>query len=675
MLVGTECGPSNPLQTLAKRFDQDRGLQQDYFEGNRAGSSRETFRSHTAGPVARDKEAAHFFAPQTTSHAVANPSLDLSALQSALPTNELPMHAQQLSAADWAADFLHNAESGLVTMNNLGYGNQQQHNALASTTNKYYVGPRVSQAGIQWNPAMSGFRMNQTPIHTRPDNVPMRAPVKLLMDETSWDKEFSSQELNMLQEGNLELVESQIQEPPDELAQTAAMLLEQLKYEQNPKFKNSQFMDLMRQLRDGKITVEGNEMVETSENTLDSKGKGRAIDDAGLGQSSFASPSSSQMAFLSNVPSSMDIRQVGSEEDNDAYFRQENEEYKRYWGEKFEPPVFNTVSASEAEWDKLQAEWDRFEATATGIREVETYPFRTDNPYLLGNPSRLQTSQQSRQLMIESVLELEATVQRDINNAMAWYHLGVKQQENEREQKALTALQRAVELDPSHLPSWLALAVSYTNDGNRTGTYDSISEWISRNEKYKGATMPIRGQSTQRYDDLINCLIAVARSNNESQIDADIQIALAILLNSNEEYGKAHDCFKTALAVKPEDWLLYNRVGATLANSGHAEDALQYYYRALELNPGYIRARFNLGISCINLRRYEEAVQHILDALILQENDGSMGQNRGVTSSTLWDSLKTACMHMRRADLSTLCDKRDLDGFRSTFQFNTSTAE
>ena len=31
-------------------------------------------------------------------------------------------------------------------------------------------------------------------------------------------------------------------------------------------------------------------------------------------------------------------------------------------------------------------------------------------------------------------------------------------------------------------------------------------------------------------------------------------------------------------------------------------EALQYYYRALELNPAYIRARFNLGISCINMK-------------------------------------------------------------------------
>jgi hypothetical protein len=59
MLVNnSECGPSNPLQGLSKRFDQDRGIQQvrsirdstltgshrvgkDFFGAGRAGSSRE----------------------------------------------------------------------------------------------------------------------------------------------------------------------------------------------------------------------------------------------------------------------------------------------------------------------------------------------------------------------------------------------------------------------------------------------------------------------------------------------------------------------------------------------------------------------------------------------------------------------------------------------------------
>ena len=80
------------------------------------------------------------------------------------------------------------------------------------------------------------------------------------------------------------------------------------------------------------------------------------------------------------------------------------------------------------------------------------------------------------------MLELEAAVQRNAADATAWYELGVKQQENEREQQALLALQRAVELDPSHLPSWLAMAISYTNDSNRLGTYASIFEWVSRND-------------------------------------------------------------------------------------------------------------------------------------------------------------------------------------------------
>ena len=45
------------------------------------------------------------------------------------------------------------------------------------------------------------------------------------------------------------------------------------------------------------------------------------------------------------------------------------------------------------------------------------------------------------------------------------------------------------------------------------------------------------------------------------------------------------------LTLRAQDWQLYNRVGATLANSGRPGEALDYYYRALELNPAYIRAR------------------------------------------------------------------------------------
>lgn len=162
--------------------------------------------------------------------------------------------------------------------------------------------------------------------------------------------------------------------------------------------------------------------------------------------------------------------------------------------------------------------------------------------------------------LCQSVLELEAAVQRNATDPRAWYELGVKQQENEREHKALQALQRAVHLDPTYLSAWLALAVSHANNNNRQGTFDAISCWVGQNGKHKSAVEkfnalhPADFQDTlsQRCSRLIQCLISLVTSDTTGEVDPDIQIALAILLNTNEEYDKAQDCFRTALAVRPD---------------------------------------------------------------------------------------------------------------------------
>lgn len=141
-------------------------------------------------------------------------------------------------------------------------------------------------------------------------------------------------------------------------------------------------------------------------------------------------------------------------------------------------------------------------------------------------------------LFWQSVLELEAAVQRDPTNAAAWFELGVKQQENEREAKATQALQRATDLDPTHLPAWLALSVSYTNDNHRLGTYDAIRQWVLRNPKYEAIVSGTRLAMDAHGDfaGLIDVLIQMARrmDQQEGGVDADVQVALAVLLNTTE---------------------------------------------------------------------------------------------------------------------------------------------
>lgn len=158
----------------------------------------------------------------------------------------------------------------------------------------------------------------------------------------------------------------------DELARTAAILLENVKHETNPKFQNSQFLGLMKQLRDGQMVVEGNQMVESDGRTsskVDVKGKGRAIDHMPLStldtQDSEHGPQSS---FL---------------DANDSYFQQENADFIRYWNELQVQPQSSTAEV--LTWDRLQADWDNFEATATGIKAITHYQFQENNPYLLGD--------------------------------------------------------------------------------------------------------------------------------------------------------------------------------------------------------------------------------------------------------------------------------------------------
>lgn len=78
------------------------------------------------------------------------------------------------------------------------------------------------------------------------------------------------------------------------------------------------------------------------------------------------------------------------------------------------------------------------------------------------------------------------------------------------------------------------------------------------------------------------------------------------------------DCFQAALHALPNDALLWNRLGATLANGGRSEEAVDAYRHALNLSPGFIRCRYNLGISCINLNAHKQAVDHLLTALNMQ---------------------------------------------------------
>jgi tetratricopeptide (TPR) repeat protein len=69
------------------------------------------------------------------------------------------------------------------------------------------------------------------------------------------------------------------------------------------------------------------------------------------------------------------------------------------------------------------------------------------------------------------------------------------------------------------------------------------------------------------------------------------------------------------------------------------EAAIEAYDRVLQLKPNFVRGRYNLGVSCMNIGCYKEAAEHFLNALSLHVNPADQGGPVVNISSTIWDTL------------------------------------
>eukprot|EP00095_Tigriopus_kingsejongensis_P005866 snap_masked-scaffold38_size502422-processed-gene-1.10 protein:Tk05866 transcript:snap_masked-scaffold38_size502422-processed-gene-1.10-mRNA-1 annotation:"hypothetical protein BRAFLDRAFT_60314" len=334
-----------------------------------------------------------------------------------------------------------------------------------------------------------------------------------------------------------------------------------------------------------------------------------------------------------------------------------------YW-HKLEDQWKEMANNEEAEWAK------EFEDTMSGL---ETYEFKEDNP-LLDHPNALEEGRAklAQGDIPSAALLFEAAVQNEPDNAEAWTLLGTTQAKNDFDHSALAALKKAVALDPAHSVARMALAVAFANESYQTHACQALQDWIQHHPQYSKfstgnatSNTPVTSSFMTKdlHDRTSAMFLNAVRSGGEATVDPDLQTGLGVLFHLSEDYDKAVDCFKTALKGRPEDALLWNKLGASLANGNRSEEAVSAYHHALSFSPGFIKTRFNLGISCVNLKSYREATEHFLAALNFQAaGRGPQGtQTKAVMSDSIWSSLRFCLSLMERKDLYKDVDERNLE--------------
>ncbi|KAJ2866274.1 hypothetical protein GGH94_001639 [Coemansia aciculifera] len=521
----------------------------------------------------------------------------------------------------------------------------------------------------------------------------------------------------------------------DDLAETASQILESVCNSANPKFKNSEFFSFMHQLADRQATISGDQVVTnqkgkqaepqalsaTSGPTWATEFEKRAEElinresaasvseqtphDGKIFSEEFARGLERNWAeefeqtlsgplnesSVSGHPQEMDVK---LDQPSSQYIHSEAQDD---WLEQFKDKIQPMLSEQDREWLDTQKEWEKLNGAEAAHRavdpELNIYRFQADNYYAQLSPSDLKDAIQHMQQSPESaslgdtILALESAVTQTPQDAQVWLQLGLKQQENEQEQAAIAALRKAISLDANSLDAHLALAVSYTNEGYQMDAYDELHEWVSRHDRYKtlvpGSAPESMDSGDTRKAYVQSLYIKAARMTPGQDWDPDVQVALGVLFNISSEYDKAVDCFKAALSKRPDDYILWNRLGATEAHIGNNQEATAAYFRALELHPSFIRARYNLSLASTNMGQHREAAENCLIALSLQQRELQSMDEKGKAahidasrtapargmSSTIWNALQLSMYMLGEPQLAESCEKQDLDAFRAKFDF------
>ncbi|KAJ9591162.1 hypothetical protein L9F63_002317, partial [Diploptera punctata] len=461
------------------------------------------------------------------------------------------------------------------------------------------------------------------------------------------------------------------------------------------------FMKFMHQVGEGEVTIESGQVIYNKENIEEDNVEINKIDpteEANNWASEFEAISKDELLITKTEEAKIWATDFESGPSEEVLKTDES----TLWTKEFEKSTSASSNKQDEEnsinndfWSKLQDEWQKLAkddgAAHSWLTEFsdysdpfKEYSFETDNP-MRDNQNALEEGKQKLEAgdLPSAVLCFEAACQQEPDNSEAWQLLGTTQAENEqiRDYTILTFFSFCLELEPSNLTALMALAVSYTNESYQNQACHALMEWLHQNPKYSDlvsktdelASSKIGNVSSLLMSDIHekvkNMYIEAARRNPSDKIDSDVQCGLGVLFNLSNEYDKAVDCFKAALQDSSEDFRMWNRLGATLANGSRSEEAVDAYHNALQLSPGFIRARYNLGITCVNLAAYKEAAEHLLTALNQQAaGRGIQGQKSwSAMSNSIWSTLRLVMSLLDRHDLYDALDNRDLKKLNDEF--------
>lgn len=121
-------------------------------------------------------------------------------------------------------------------------------------------------------------------------------------------------------------------------------------------------------------------------------------------------------------------------------------------------------------------------------------------------------------------------------------------------------------------------------------------------------------KETGKFND---ALVELAKAMEIEPENPDVYLSYALTYDSMNDLKASLPYFEKALVLCPNDHYIMTHLGITLARNEKYSEAIEILNEALEINPEYIVAKWNLGLIYRTIGLYEDALKEFLECVVL----------------------------------------------------------
>ena len=226
---------------------------------------------------------------------------------------------------------------------------------------------------------------------------------------------------------------------------------------------------------------------------------------------------------------------------------------------------------------------------------------------------------------------------------------------------AVTAFKLAWELDPENPYYNNSLAYAYI----KAELYDDAIEYYQKAIKLNPDaqwTSIVCHALGAIYAEIKNNYDAAEATFNAGMVldpnNVDIQLSLGDLYMTQGDLDKAIKTYCDAIAVEPENYLIYAKTGLALWEKDYLEESIVAFHKSIELNPNFEIAQNNLGVVYLDgLGDPKESVEYFKNAININPNYTLAYFNLARAYQAIGDKALAAEYYQMTMDLNKITDE------------------